>query len=136
MSDAYTGIRTRANIVAFTDEWVDGGAVWSQTPPAAIAITVGTQENLDDGLDLTDPDATIAALRKRIADMRHDWDQLNEFLNATARNRDWCSDYEDRIHHYNDYFRVLKLADRESFGVRSTWTSTHGRDNRNISDDT
>jgi hypothetical protein len=70
------------------------------------------------GDDLIDPPdeehPTREQLMAQIREMEMDWRLLNLFLNRTADQYEWCSDYEERLRKYNEYFVVLALYDRES----------------------
>jgi hypothetical protein len=125
MTDVYAGIRTRDNILDMGTEPA-GTLQWAGT------LQFGTQANVElntiavPAEDLPAHE-TIAALRKLVADMEHDWRQLNEFLNLTAHNRDWCPEYEERLSAYNSYFiSGLRLVGRTHQGYARTWTTTDG----------
>jgi hypothetical protein len=70
------------------------------------------------GDDLVDPPDEEQPTREEliaiISEMEMDWRLLNVFLNRTADQYDWCSDYEERLRRYNEYFVVLSLFDRNS----------------------
>ena len=72
------------------------------------------QLQYDEELDKQVEDTNIVDLQQRCEAMLHDWHRLNEFLNRTAEQRGWCSEYEERIDSYNSTFRVLRLEHRES----------------------
>jgi hypothetical protein len=61
--------------------------------------------------------ATRAELLDLVEKMQQDWVQLNIFLNATAINYSWCSDYENRLGRYNAAFKVLRLQGRPQQSV-------------------
>ena len=72
----------------------------------------------------------IAKLKQLVEDMFADWQKLNEIYNITAQTRDWCSDYEERQHNYNEQFKVLRLVGRPRnwYGSTSNWKSLDGSD--------
>jgi hypothetical protein len=49
---------------------------------------------------------------------RHDWDLMNEFINAQATMFGWCDEYEERLLKYNPSFKVLKAHGRVPEGKR------------------
>jgi len=68
--------------------------------------------------ELTRLYAKLEEARKQVAEQQADWATLNGILNATAHEYEWCSEFEDRLHAYNQQFRRLKLEGRANQGVR------------------
>jgi len=156
--DPYAGIRTRENIVEVDAEFNDNAlrAALMRNSPHREALAVdGSMPNLDDDVvfnDILHPAAftagsrayecnlvpaedvpaheRIAQLKQLVEDMFADWCKLNEIYNITAKQRDWCSDYEERQANYNEQFKVLRLVGRPNnwYGSTSNWKTLDGSD--------
>lgn len=126
-ADPYTGVRTRDNILLSDEEEIDdliARVAHVQRVVAEFHAPTPTVPAVAD-----EDDQTIIARQKQlIEDMKADWDKLNEFFNTTAQKRDWCSDYEARLHSYNQHFTVLRMVGRPRnwVGGTDTWKTVDG----------
>ena len=71
--------------------------------------SVRTAETL---LDEEEEPPSREQLLKLVDEMQRDWRHLNEIMNKTAQNYEWCDEYEERQARYNEGFSALKLEGR------------------------